>query len=150
MFPRVRPRATPSYHRCRIRSIGVRCRSHWRIPPTGAEGGSEPSSPTRVLFAYFGGPAPAQEPDSFVGGTSGSNLLSSSAESAANPESLDQAVLISGVLDGTARIPFPRRLQLTEPNLSRQTAKAGAPACTGLDDVVSTTASGYAPSNCRM
>ena len=47
-------------------------------------------------------------------------------------------------------VPSPRNLQLTEPNLSRQTAKAGAPACTGLDDVVSTTVSGYAPSNCRM
>jgi len=36
-------------------------------------------------------------------------------------------------LDGTARILFPRKLQLTEPNVSCQTAEAGPPAYTGLE-----------------
>jgi hypothetical protein len=52
--------------------------------------------------------------------------------------------------DETARIPFPRKPQLTQPNLPEQTAKAGAPCLQGGRRVVSTSVTGYAPSNCRM
>jgi hypothetical protein len=61
-------RANLPYQRCKIRSIGVRCRLDRRIPPIGEEEGSEPSSrdcPFRLLRRSRSG---LREPESFAGG----------------------------------------------------------------------------------